>query len=258
MPTEPNTLEEWVALETPENVKPFHCNEYPRHKVAELAQNYEITSLDEVDGLWGTLETAGANYTTQIALEATHNSNANRKKKLKALERRLSNLCADISAFVEGDEKDIQLNSLVRSTDLRTALLLISEDAPEAVVNASAKTQDNSRTVPSLADVVHHLRYAEFVFENARNQIPKAKSGRKENAALKHWIDQLGRFWTGTLGRQVTVEFHTDSSSGLRAPLTEFSRFMVACFQPVATEADLSSLPTQLSEYRTEKNSEKN
>lgn len=258
MPTEPNTLEEWVAVETPENVKPFHCNEYPRHKLAELAHNHQITSLDEIDSLWATLETAGANYTTQIALEATHNSNANRKKKLKALERRLSNLCAEISAFVEGDVSDIQLCSLVQNTDRQAAMMGLADDIPEAVANVIVKLPEGWSTVPEMANVISHLRYAQFVFGSARNQIPKAKSGRKENAALKHWIDQLGRFWTSTLGREITVDFYPDSSSGLREPLTGFSRFMVACFEPVATEADLLSLPTQLAEYRTEINSEKN
>lgn len=250
---EPTTLEDWISADIHEEAKKFHCNAYPRQSVADLAKVHEITKINEIRILWNSLETAGANYLNLIELERTHAANKDRKLTLTSTQKRIAKLSAELSSFVNGELKDIQLNSHLQRTEQRFHFIPPGVDEPLPVKNAILEIDDETRIMPELATVVAYLDYAHFIFGQAKDSMPRGKSGRKELISLKGWIDQIASYWVKVLGRDISVDYIGNSDARKPIMLTPFSRFMYACFVPISDATTIQSLPIQLAEYRTEK-----
>lgn len=248
---EPTTLKDWISADIQEEARKFHCNAYPRQAVVDLAKAHDITGFDEIKILWNTLETAGANYLNVVALERTHAANKDRKLALSSTKKRIAKLSAELSSFVNRELKDIQLNSHVHRTEQRFSYMPPDADAPPPVKNAILEIDNETRIMPELATVIAYLDYAEFIFGQAKDSMPRGKSGRKELVSLKGWIDQVANYWIKTLNREYKVDSVVDYVSKRRSPLTPFTQFMHDCFEPIADAAAIQSLLVQLAEYRT-------
>lgn len=245
-PTYSRAEREW--LNKSDDAEEFYSAAFPRRSVLELAREFNINGLAQVDALWQMLGLAGRDFERTRAVKASQVQPGAVRAELAKIKRTATKLLDQIGADIPPAtlhhvlwraENHLSINALDDACALREI---------DAIIDLPLR-QDGTREClePGLELVRPQLRYLLKLVDVADMLVDPATTGRKSDTALRHFLVRVTRFWTNELGRDVTVNHNQPQN------YTDIERFAECCIAPL-DPASTSKIKTYLRDFRSDEN----